>query len=34
MVITNSEFSNVAKTLAVSNNCILVNRASLLKLAR
>ncbi|MFZ1250556.1 MAG: restriction endonuclease [Candidatus Microsaccharimonas sp.] len=34
MVITNSEFSNVAKTLAVSNNCVLVNRASLLKLAR
>ena len=34
MVITNSEFSNIAKALAVSNNCILVNRASLLKLVR
>ena len=33
MVITNSRFSNVAKTLAVSNNCVLIDREGLYKLA-
>lgn len=33
MVITNSRFSNVAQTLAMSNNCVLIDREGLYKLA-
>jgi len=34
MVITNSTFSNVAKTLAAGNECVLIDRSGLYQLTR